>query len=420
MVEKVVPHVEQLPFVVILLILLALARLLGEIFERFNQPAMIGEVLAGVIVGPSLLNFVGVTTELKAISDLGVLLLVILAGMEIEIDEIRNSIKGKSAWIALLGFIIPMLSGLGIGIIFDLEATLSIFLGLCIAITALPVSIRILMDLGKLKSEVGKKIISAAIFNDVIALLILGVILDFKNEVHTGYYELGLSIGKTIAKVLVFMIVLVISYRLIRRTSSRINFIQNGLENILKYTRGKESLFAFIIIFVLIFASMSETVGLHFVVGAFFGSMLLTSEMLGKFNYESVQKTTSGITMGFLAPIFFASMGIEFDIKSITNIELLAWVLFASFASKIIGGYIGGRIAGMKKNKALTLGIGLNARGIMELVIANIALKNGFIDISIFSILVLMGMITTIVTPFLLKRSFQYSTTSRHKHHKEE
>ena len=111
MILNVVP---QLPFVVNLLILLAVSRLLGELFERFNQPAMIGEVLAGCILGPSLLNVVGVSTELKTISDLGVLLLMILAGMEIEIDEIRNSIKGKAAWIAFLGFIIPMIAWFGL------------------------------------------------------------------------------------------------------------------------------------------------------------------------------------------------------------------------------------------------------------------------------------------------------------------
>ena len=110
--------------------------------------------------------------------------------------------------------------------------------------------------------------------------------------------------------------------------------------------------------------------------------------------------------MGFLAPIFFATMGISFNFQSMTDWGLLSVVLAASFFSKIFGGYLGGRLAGFDRNKSVTLGLGLNARGIMELVIANIALAKGFIDVSVFSILVLMALLTTIITPFLLNEGF--------------
>ncbi len=396
---------QTMPFVVELLLLLLLARMFGEIMERFNQPAMIGEVLAGIIIGPSLLGFAEINTNLKVISDLGVFLLVILAGFEIDIEELRKSIKGRNSWIAILGFVIPMLSGFLIGIVFNLDIMLSVFLALCISITALPVSIRILMDLGKLNSDIGQKIISAAIFNDVLALLILGVILDFK-ESSTDIKHLTFTILLSVAKVLMFMILMVVAYRLFHMAKSKVNFLNNKFEVFLNYLKGKESLFAMIMVFVLIFASLSELVGLHFVIGAFFGAILLPREMLGIDNFETVQKNTSSITMGFLAPIFFATMGVEFNLLSINNIYLLIVVIVASFISKILGGYLGGRLAKLSDIKSLTLGVGLNARGIMELVIANIALQNGFIDISLFSILVLMGIITTVVTPLLLKRAF--------------
>jgi len=396
---------QTMPFVVELLLLLLTARMFGEIMERFNQPAMIGEVLAGVLLGPSLLGFAVFTNELKVISDLGVFLLVILAGFEIDIEELRKSIKGRSFWIALLGFIVPMLSGFIIGAIFQLQIMLSIFLSLCISITALPVSIRILMDLKKLKSDVGQKIISAAIFNDVLALLILGVILDFK-ESSTNIRDLSISIIFSVIKVLIFMILMVLAYRIFNKAKEKVSFLNDKFESFLKYLKGKESLFAMIMVFVLIFASLSELVGLHFVIGAFFGAILLPREMLGKDNFEAVQKNTSSITMGFLAPIFFACMGVEFNLLSINNYLLLLVVIIASFVSKIFGGFVGGKIAKLSNSKSLTLGVGLNARGIMELVIANIALQNGFIDISLFSILVLMGIMTTVVTPLLLKKSF--------------
>lgn len=396
---------QSMPFVVELLLLLLTARMFGEIMERFNQPAMIGEVLAGVILGPSLLGFAVFTNEIKVISDLGVFLLVILAGFEIDIEELRKSIRGRNAWIAIMGFIIPMFSGFVIGIIFELQIMLTVFLSLCISITALPVSIRILMDLGKLNTDIGQKIISAAIFNDVVALLILGVILDFK-ESSANIRELTFTIIFSVLKVLIFMFLMVGAYRLFNIAKEKVTFLNHKFETFLIYLKGKESLFAMIMVFVLIFASLSELVGLHFVIGAFFGAILLPREMLGKENFEAVQKNTSSITMGFLAPIFFAAMGVEFNLLSINNVYLLLVVIAASFISKILGGYLGGKMAKLSNYKSFTLGVGLNARGIMELVIANIALQNGFIDIPLFSILILMGIITTVVTPFLLKRSF--------------
>ena len=396
---------EPLPLSLAMLLILLAARMLGEIFERMKQPAMIGEILAGVILGPSLLNVVQITPEIKIIADLGVFLLVIIAGMEIDLNQIIKSIRGRSAWIAILGFVIPMMSGLIIGYVFALNFTLTVFIALCISITALPVSVRILMDLGKLQSDIGQKIISAAIFNDVVSLLVLGVILDINSNDQKAS-ELFVSIGITILKVIGFMILVVLSNRLIRKTTERMSKFKIKVDFIIDFLKGKESLFAVVITFGLLFASISEVVGLHFIVGAFFGAMLLSHELFSKERFEEIHKSTSGITMGFLAPIFFASMGLEFNFLSLTNIALLIVIIIASFASKIIAGYLGGRIAGMNNLESFTLGMGLNSRGIIELVIANIALKNGFIDVSVFSILVLMGIVTTVISPIVLKHSF--------------
>ncbi|MCX6276575.1 MAG: cation:proton antiporter [Bacteroidetes bacterium] len=397
---------SQLPFIVNLLILLLAAKLLGELAERFRQPSMIGEVLAGVILGPSLLNIIPAAGEIKVIAELGVFMLIVLAGMEIEVEEIRNSIRGKNLWIALLGFIIPLLSGIGIGLFFNFTNTFTIFLGLCIAITALPVSVRILMDLGKLKTDVGQRIISAAIFNDIVALLILGIILDF-NDSSKNIKDLTFSILFTAMKVAIFTLVLVAAYHLFKLAKRKVNIVNPRMNAFLHYLRGQESLFAMVILFVLVFSSMAELLGLHFVVGAFFGAILIPRSMFANRDFEKVQRSISGITMGFLAPIFFATMGISFNFIALDNFILLGVVLFASFFSKIFGGYLGGRLAGFNHAKSLTLGLGLNARGIMELVIANIALANGFIDVPVFSILVLMALLTTILTPSLLKEGFR-------------
>ncbi len=398
---------DQLPFIVNLLVLLLAAKLLGELAERFRQPSMIGEVLAGVILGPSLFNIIPSTGEIKVIAELGVFMLILLAGMEIEVEEIKKSISGRNLWIALMGFIIPFMSGIGIGLYFDFSNSFTIFLGLCIAITALPVSIRILMDLGKLKTAVGQRIISAAIFNDIVALLLLGIILDY-NEAATNIKDLTFSILSTALKVGIFTLVLVIAYHFFKLAKRKVNVVNPRMQTFLLYLRGKESLFALVILFVLFFSSMAELLGLHFVVGAFFGAILIPRSMFANRDFEKVQRSISGITMGFLAPIFFATMGISFTFSAIDNGTLLVVVIVASFISKILGGFLGGKLAGFNNAKSLTLGLGLNARGIMELVIANIALVNGFIDLSMFSILVLMALLTTILTPFLLKNGFWY------------
>jgi Kef-type K+ transport system membrane component KefB len=395
----------QLPLIFSLLIVLVVAKILGEVAERFGQPSLIGEVLAGVILGPSLLNVIHNTAELKVIADLGVFLLIVMAGLEIEVEEIRNSIRGKNFWIAMLGFIIPFISGTLIGYAFHFNNTFSIILGLCIAITALPVSIRILMDMGKLNTEVGRKIISTAIFNDIVSLLVLGVILDFNDE-SKRLKDIVFSSAISIGKILVFIIFLIIAYRLFKLVKSKIGIVNPKVNQFLHYLRGKESLFALVIVFVLLFSSIAEAMGLHFIIGAFFGAILLPRTIFAKGDFIKVKESTSGITMGFLSPIFFATLGIAIDVTSLGNLPLLFMVIGVSFLSKIFGGYLGGRVAGLDRPTSFTIGLGLNARGIMELVIANIALQRGFIDVSVFSILVLMALMTTIFTPFFLQWGF--------------
>ena len=398
----------HLPFFANLLLLLVLARVLGEVMERFKQPAMIGEILAGVVLGPTVLNVMVRNEELTAISELGVFLLVIIAGLEIDVREIAKTSRGRNLITSLLAFLIPIGSGFAVATAFDLTLVPAIFVGLCVAITALPVSVRILMDLGQLKSEIGQRIIAVAIFDDVLALTILGVLLDVNNSANSSIDVLGLAIGLTLGKILLLLAGLIFAYRLINKFTDRDNFIELQLDKLLLFMRGKESLLAIMFAFILIFASLTEAVGLHFIIGAFFASMLLSKELVGVAHFQEFEKTTHGMAMGFLAPIFFAGIGLEFQFSSITEWGLLFAIIGVSFLSKIVGGYIGGRFAGLRHRKALTLGIGLNARGIMELVIANIAYREGLIGVQIFSILVIMGVFTTINTPMLLKRSFRW------------
>lgn len=397
--------ITPIPFVAVLLIVLVSAKVLGEISERLGQPSMIGELMAGLLLGPSVFNIIGYTAELKVIADLGVFLLIILAGLEIEVEKIRDSIRGRHSAIAIAGFVIPFVCGFFLGVAFHFDYTFCTFLGLSIAITALPVSIRILLDLGKIDSTIGQRIISAAIFNDVVSLLILGIILDF-NEESNNLRELVFNTTISILKVSFFVGILYIAYRLFKWAKSHVRIINPKVNQFLSYLQGKESLFAIVIVFVLMFATISEVLGIHFVVGAFFGAILFPRNLIKVKEFNAVKKSTSSITMGFLAPIFFAFMGISCNIGAINNYMLLGMVLLASFFSKIFGGYVGGRIAQLNSRESITLGLGMNARGLVELVIASIALQRGFIDIPFFTILVIMAMLTTFLTPIFLKRAF--------------
>ena len=394
----------ELPLFTNILILLITSRFIGEIFERFKQPAMIGEIIAGVVLGPSLLGIIHETEDIKVISELGIFLLVVMAGLEINLDDILKSLKGKNIVVSMLAFLIPILFGFGVGYIFRQGLTTSLFMGLCIAVTALPVSIRILMDIGEINSKIGQKIISVAIFDDILALSILGVLLNLKNKDLT--MELvGASLIWSFLKLIVFICALYFGFKFIKKITHDSNH-RNNIKNKVLFLKGKESLFAVFFIFILSFASLTEMLGFHFIIGAFFASMLISEPVMGRKNIKVIEKTISGISMSLLAPIFFARIGLEFDLFEIKQFWLLTAVILVSYLSKILGGYLGGRFIGMDKSSSITMGMGLNARGIMEIVVASAAHKAGLINTEIFSILVIMGTVTTATTPLLLKKSF--------------
>ncbi len=396
----------ELPFFTNLLILLVTARLFGELFERMRQPSMIGEIIAGMILGPSVLDLIHRTEEIKVISELGVFLLVILAGLEIRIDDILKSMRGRNMIISLLAFALPLAGGFAVGHFFGQQVMTSVFIGLCVAITALPVSIRILMDLGQINSAIGKRIISVAIFDDVLALTVLGVLLNVKDTDMSLGAVMGITL-LSLAKLIAFIVVLSLAYLFINRLIRKGDVVEMGLNRVLEFLRGKESLFAIFFAFVLLFSTITENLGFHFIIGAFFAAMLISDTVIGKDHLKTVESTVSSLAMGFLAPIFFAGIGLEFNVGSIENLWLLAGVIAVSYLTKIFGGFLGCSLAGLDRRTSWIVGIGLNARGIMELVIANIAYKAGLISTEVFSILVIMGVLTTLTTPLMLKRGFR-------------
>ncbi len=245
-----------------------------------------------------------------------------------------------------------------------------------------------------------------AILDDVLALSVLGVILNGQDS-DKSIGAIAAAGGLSLLKLIALVAILGLTHLLIKKITHKDNYIERSLNRLISFLMGKETLFALFFVFILLFATFTEMLGFHFIIGVFFAAIFISGDFIGKKNFNSIEKTTGNIAMGFLAPIFFASIGLEADIFNLTDIWHLLAVIVISYLSKIGGGYMGSRLAGFDRHGALAIGIGVNGRGLMELVIANIAYKSGIIGNEIFTILIIMGIVTTISTPSMLKYAFR-------------
>lgn len=384
-----------------LLLLIVVARLLGQLFSRLGQPAIIGEMLAGVLLGPSVFNMVRASPGLSGVAELAIFLVILSAGLEMNYKDVIGAFKGRGGLLALIGFLGSFVAGILLGTVFDLGVTHSVFLGLCLSITALPVSVRILQSFDLLDSEIAKYSIATAVFTDVVALLVLGVLLNLPEQ--KSFYSVAIAIFSVSWKFVIFGAVIIgINYILDNLIDGGIH-IEKFPEKIVKVF-GNEALFGILVLFVLVFGSISENLGFHFIIGAFFGSLLIDRKFFLVSRYRELERTLNSVSSGFLAPVFFAFIGLEFNISAIQSVGFMLAVFTVSILSKVLSGWIGGRLAGLHKNTSVGIGIILNSRGSMDLVIASIAYERGFIDQGLFSVLVLLAIVATILTPVLFQK----------------
>lgn len=390
-----------MPLLTSLLILIVVARLFGQLFARMNQPAIVGEMLAGVLLGPSVFNLVHAGPELSGISELAVFLVVLSAGLEMNFKDVADAFRGKGLVIALLGSLIPFAGGVAVGIGFELDVMRTVFVGLCVSITALPVAVRILQSFNLLDSRIAKYSVATAIFNDVAALLALGVILSLPAQ--ASFEAIALS-TLAISSKLVLLAVMILGFNMfLQKLVEKGTRIERVPEKLVEWF-GNEALFGILLVFVLVFGSVSELLGFHFVIGAFFGALLIDKKFFLASRYQELERTLGSVTTGFLAPVFFAYLGLEFSIGAMQSWQFVSVVLVVSIVTKIFAGWFGGRLIGLPQAESLGIGIILNGRGIMELVVASIAYERGFIGQGLFSTLVLMGVVTTVMTPVLFSR----------------
>lgn len=387
-----------------LLVLIVAARLLGRLFARYKQPEMIGEILAGIVLGPALPNLIAPNAALSGVTELAIFLIILNAGLEIRFADILEAMRGRGLLLAALSFLIPFIGGAAVAAAYDQDVMRMVFLGLCISITALPVAVKLLESLGILHTRVAKYALATAVANDVAALFILGIVLNMPQSLNLA--DAAGAVGIATLKLGALALVVLSMNGLLTWLDKRDISIHAVPESLIRVF-GPEALFGIVIIFVLVFGTISEALGFHFVIGAFFGALFLDKRHFLASRYEDLRGTLASITSGFLAPIFFAYLGLEFHPEAFSEFGFPAVVIVVSILTKLFAGWLGGRIVGMANREAIGLGCVLNGRGVMELVVAGIAYQKGFIGPTMFSTLVLMGILTTFLTPILFKQAFR-------------
>lgn len=388
-------HLELLPS---LLLLLVFARLLGQAFKSLGQNEIVGEIFAGLLLGPVVLNIVSSTSELSGVVQLAVFLLIFGAGLEMGLSEVLGALRKKAFLSAAFGFFLPLATGFGIGRFFDLGSIQAACIGLCLAITALPIVLKMLSSFNLQDSSIGHTTIGAAIIIDIIALLLLGMIMD--TPADAGLSVMLQSIGKTSLSLIVFFILTFIVNFFLRDSFLSVARTKKIYQWVV-YTFGDEGIFGISLFFVLGFSAISEILGLHFVIGAFFGGLLLNRDIMGAVFFKKLESTLGSVSNGFLTPIFFASIGMQLSVSAFDNIFFLISIVIAGLIVKFFGSWAGARLGGIGAKESIALGLFLNSRGVLDIVVADLALEKGLIEESTFSTLVILGVLSAILVPFI-------------------
>lgn len=383
-----------------LMLILACSWMLAGVFKRFGLPAMVGQLIAGMVLGPPLLGIVQPSHALELFAEVGIFLVMFHTGMELNMRDMAQSAK-TAIVVALSGFIVPFLLGMGVCLLFSGTLYQSLFVGMGLSITAIAVQSVILHDMGLAGSRVGNVILGAAIVDDVLSLMVLSALLGIT---RTGSFEL-VPILLVVLKVAVFFV----------GTFYLGNWLVPKLR--LKFHKKQAQSFTLAILVALSMAALAELAGLHMIIGAFLAGQLMRHE---SFYDETVHKAIFdrfyGLSYGSLVPIFFATLSfhIQFTASGDFTFFILALIL-AAIVGKLLGCGMAVRPFGYSGWESAVVGFGMNGRGAVELVVAAVVLAHsnellsaGIITAPLltdiqFTALVLMAFVTTIMAPLGLK-----------------
>ena len=370
-----------------MLVVFASAKLLAEIFERFGQPGIVGEILAGVLIGPYVLGWMAPNEVLRILSDLGVMFLLFRVGLEVKPAELMK-VGGTACLVAVAGVVLPFLMGWGICTAWGEPRIESIFTGAAMVATSVGITAQVLAARGLLRTRAAQIILAAAVIDDVLGLIVLALVSSLAKG-SISYLDIVL----TAALAMGFTVFIA---RFGSRTAQR---VMPRVKGRLSLAEGEFAL-AMTLLFSL--SLLAVYAGVAAIVGAFLAGMALS---------EAVDRRVGDLTNGvteLLVPFFLAGIGMHLDISALADrstLLLAGAILLAALVSKFIGCGLGA--LGMGRADALRVGVGMVPRGEVGMVVAQIGLGMGVMAQSVYGIVVFMSVATTLIAPPLLKLAFR-------------
>ena len=384
-----------------LLLILVVAWALGSIFARYRLPFVLGELVAGIIIGPPLLGLIGPSPAIELLAELGIFFVMFHTGMEMDPKELLEHLWPSLA-VAIGGFILPFVLGYVTTRAFGGTVNQALFMGMGISITAIAVQSVILHSLRISTTYIGHIIIGAAIADDILSLIGLSILLGLAKS---GTIELS-SIVILIGKVIGFFIFTILMGQ----------FVMPKITSRLHDREGKA--FTFAMASALLMAYLAELVGLHLIIGAFLAGQFVRKEIMDKKIYHAISDRFYGLSYGFLVPIFFASLSFHLHLNWAPSFIIFALAITAAaIIGKLVGCGLGYAIFKRNYWESLIVGFGMNGRGAVEIVVASVVIKlsdelitaNPGMDPLLtqdqFSALILMAFITTLMAPLTLRWS---------------
>jgi Kef-type K+ transport system membrane component KefB len=376
-------------FQISLLLFVALGGYL--IASRINQSAVVGIILVGILVGPSVLGLVDYNDFVRGLAHLGAVILLFVIGFEFKIQEI---FKPSYGLIALVGVIVPWIGGYWVSLVFGFNFASAIFVGTALTATSIAITANVLQEMGKLQTGPAKAIIGAAVIDDILSLMALAV----TGEVVAGSFSpeiIVIILAKTVAFLVigaVFGIYVVSSFLM-------------KLDRTAFAAKYPEFIFIFAMMFAFLYAILAELVGLSAIVGAFIAGISFESVNLTR--SRDVKEGAEYLKIIFAA-IFFASLGVIADFHAVTPdiIVFLAVLTVIAILTKVLGCAIPARATGMCTKDSLIVGFGMAPRGEVAMIVALIGLEQEFINQGIFVSIVVMSLLTTLITPIIYRNWF--------------
>jgi len=361
------------------------------IASRINQSAVIGLILVGLLVGPSVLGLITYTDFVRGLAHLGAVVLLFVIGLEFNIKEILSLRNGV---IAGIGVIVPWIGGYWISLLFGFTTASAIFIGTALTATSIAITANVLKELGKLQTDAAKAIIGAAVIDDVLSLLALAISTDVVSGTITAG-GIALVAVKAVAFIIlggVFGIFVITKY--VERLDAT-GFCK----------KFPEFIFIFAMMIAFLYAMCAEAVGLSAIVGAFIAGVSFERVEL---NHSRNFKEGAEYLQIIFASIFFVSLGVLADVKAVTpEIFLFLIVLtIVAIVTKVIGCGIPAGLMGLCRKDALIVGFGMSPRGEVAMIVALIGLEAGIIDQGVYVVLVLMSLLTTVITPIVYRNWF--------------